>query len=250
MDGIISLSIPYFYLIHILVVSVRVGGALLFAPIWGSTALPQYMRILILFSISVVVASVVPFSEQAYANPGMILPAEFLIGLLLSMGIRIVFAGLQVGAQLVSHSLGFSMAQTIDPTTANRSTLMSTFLSMLGYVLLLASDQHHTILRSLAASYKVFPAGTVVQTGQWFDTLMQAAAQIFIIGWRIALPVFVTTLLLEMTVAFIARMHPQVSVMVVTAPLKLYVGFLVLGASLAFFPRAISDALNLMVLRK
>jgi flagellar biosynthetic protein FliR len=250
MDGTISLSIPYFYLIHILVVSVRVGGALLFTPIWGSTALPQYMRVLIIFSISVVIASVVPFSEQAYANPGMILPAEFLIGLLLSMGIRIAFAGLQVGAQLVSHSLGFSMAQTIDPTTANRSTLMSTFLSMLGYVLLLASDQHHTILRSLAASYKVFPAGTVVQTGQWFDTLMQAAAQIFAIGWRIALPVFVTTLLLEMTVAFIARMHPQVSVMVVTAPLKLYVGFLVLGASLAFFPRAIGDALNLMVLRK
>jgi flagellar biosynthetic protein FliR len=79
---------------------------------------------------------------------------------------------------------------------------------------------------------------------------MQAAAQIFIIGWRIALPVFVTTLLLEMTLAFIARMRLQVSVMVVTAPLKLYVGFLVLGASLAFFPRAIGDAFNLVVLRK
>jgi hypothetical protein len=69
------------YLIHILVVSVRVGGALLFAPIWGSTALPHYMRVLIIFSISVVIASVVPFREQAYKNPGMILPAEFLIGL-------------------------------------------------------------------------------------------------------------------------------------------------------------------------
>jgi len=250
MDGIISLSIPYFYLIHVLVVTVRVGAALLLAPIWGSTALPQYLRIILIFSIAAVIASVVPFNEQAYSNPGLILPAEFLIGLLLSMGIRIAFAGLQLGAQMVSHHLGFSMVQTIDPTTANRSTLMSSYLSMLGYVLILAADQHHTILRSLAASYTAFPAGTIVQSGQWFDTLMQAAGQIFIIGWKIALPVFVTTLLLEMTVAFVARMHPQISIMVVTAPLKLYLGMLVLGASLAFFPRAIGDAFNLMVLRK
>jgi flagellar biosynthetic protein FliR len=166
------------------------------------------------------------------------------------MGIRIAFAGLQFGAQMVSHHLGFAMAQTIDPGTSNRSTLMSSFLSMMGYLLILASDQHHTILRTLAASYRVFPAGSVIRSGQWFETLIQAAGQIFVIGWKIALPVFVTTLLLEMTVAFIARMHPQVSVMVVTAPLKLYVGMLVLGASLTFFPRALADALNLIVLRK
>src|SRR2546421_5385853 len=133
MDGIISLSLPYFYLIHILVVSVRVGGALLFAPIWGSNALPSYLRILLIFSIWAVIASVVPYNEQAHANPGLVLPMEFLIGLLLSMGIRIAFAGLQFGAQMLSHHLGFSMVQTIDPATANRSTLMSGFLSMLGY---------------------------------------------------------------------------------------------------------------------
>jgi flagellar biosynthetic protein FliR len=232
------------------VVAVRVGAALLFAPIWGSTAFPQYLRLLLIFSISAVIASVVPFNPQAYTNPGLVLPAEFLIGLLLSMGIRIAFAGLQFGAQMISQHLGFSMVQTIDPNTSNRSTLVSGFLSMFGYVLILAADQHHTILRSIAASYTAFPTGTMVQSHQWFDALMQAAAQIFVLGWKIALPVFLTTLLLEMTVAFISRMHPQISIMVVTAPLKLYVGMLVFGASLAFFPRAIGDAFNLIVLRK
>src|SRR5579864_8827884 len=101
MAGAISLAIPYFYLIHILIVAVRVGAALLFAPIWGSTAFPQYLRILLIFSIAAVIASVVPINDQAYTNPGIVLPAEFLIGLLLSMGIRIAFAGLQLGAQMV-----------------------------------------------------------------------------------------------------------------------------------------------------
>ncbi len=223
----------------------------LFAPIWGTNAFPPTLRILLIFSIAVAIASVVPLNPQAYANPGMLfVKRNSFIGLLLSMGIRIAFAGLQFGAQMVSHHLGFSMVQTIDPTTSNRSTLMSSFLSMLGYVFILTADQHHTILRSLAASYTFFPAGTMVQANQWFDALMRAAGQIFVLGWKIALPVFLATLLLDMTVAFIARMHPQVSIMVISAPLKLYVGLLVLGASLAFFPRAIGDAFNLILLRK
>lgn len=250
MEGVVSLSIPYFYLIHILVVSVRVGAALLFAPIWGNRSFPQYLRILLVFSIAAVIAAVTPFNEQAYLNPGVVLPAEFLIGTLLSMGIRIAFAGLEFGAHLISYNIGFSMVQTIDPGTQNRSTVLSGFVSTVGYLMILATDQHHAILRTLAGSYTAFPAGTMVQSGQWFNTLMLAAAQIFIIGWKIALPVFLATMLIEVAVGFISRMQPQINSLVVTAPLKLYVGFLILGASLIFFPRAINDAFNVMVLRK
>jgi flagellar biosynthetic protein FliR len=79
---------------------------------------------------------------------------------------------------------------------------------------------------------------------------MQASKQIFIIGWKIALPVFVATFLLEVTVGFIARMQPQINTMVVTAPLKILIGLVVLGASLAFMPRAIGPVMETMVLRK
>jgi len=169
---------------------------------------------------------------------------------LLSAGIRIVMAGLHLGGQIIGYHLGFSAVQTIDPTTSNRSTLMPGFLSMFGYVLILATDQHHQILRALAASYKVFPVGGLVQPGQWFDTLIAASSQIFVIGWRIALPVFAATFLVEVTVSFVARMQPQMNVMIVTAPLKLLVGMSVLGASLAFLPQVIAPVINMMVLHK
>src|SRR5439155_11188129 len=153
------------------------------------------------------------------------------------------------GGQMISYHLGFSAVQTIDPTTANRSTVMSGFLSMFGYVLILSTDQHHSMVRALAESYRIFPPGTMVRTGQWFETLMSAASQIFVIGWKIALPVFIATLLIETTVAFIARMHPQVNMTVVTAPLKTGIGIVVLCDSLAFLPRAFYELMNLVVLR-
>jgi flagellar biosynthetic protein FliR len=247
---LISLSIPYLYLLHVLVVSIRVGSTLLFAPIWGHPGLPQYLRLLLIFSIAAGISVVVPFNAQALVNPGLVFPAELLVGLLLSMGIRIAFAGLHLGGQLVSYHLGLSMAQAIDPQTQNRSTLMSGYFTMLGYVLVLASNQHHVIFKALANSYSAFPIGASITTSQWFGTVMEASKQIFIIGWKIALPVFLATFIVEVAVGFISRMQPQINTMVITAPLKILVGLVVLGASLAFMPGAIASMMEAMVLRK
>ncbi len=247
---LISLSIPYLYLLHVSVISIRVGATLLFAPIWGDPGLPKYLRLLLVFSIAAGMSVVVPFNAQALINAGLIVPAELLIGLLLTMGIRIVFAGLHLGGQLVSYHLGFSTVQAIDPQTQNRSTLMSTYFTMLGYVIILASNQHHVIFRALADSYTAFPIGAAISTNQWFGTLMEASKQIFIIGWKIALPVFVASLIIDIAVAFVARMQPQINTMVVTTPLKIAVGLVILGASLTFMPRAIGSLTDAMVLRK
>src|SRR2546428_8698838 len=190
---LISLSIPYFYLLHVSVISVRVGATLLFAPIWGYPGLPHYLRALLVFAIAAAMSVVIPFNAAALSSPGIVFPIELLIGLLLTTGIRIAFAGLHMGGQLVSYQLGFSAVQAIDPQTQNRSTLMSAYFTMLGYVLILATNQHHVIFRALADSYRVFPIGSSVATSQWFDTLIHVSTQIFIIGWKIALPVFVAS---------------------------------------------------------
>jgi flagellar biosynthesis protein FliR len=250
MNGALSLSIPYFDLIHVAVVFIRVGAALLFSPIWGHPGLPHYLRVFLVFTTSMIIADVIAVNPGSYSNPALLIPTEFLIGLLLCMGIRIAFAGLHLGGQLVGYHLGFSAVQTIDPTTTNRSTLMANFLTMAGYALVLATNQHHAILRTLITSYNAFPVGSTVQPSQWFDSLFGSTAQMFIIGWKVALPVFIATLLVELAVALVSRMQPQINMMVVTAPLKLCVGMLALGASLAFLPGVLARALEITVLRK
>lgn len=248
--NLVSISIPYLYILHVMVISIRVGSTLMFAPIWGNPGLPQQMKIMLIFSISAAVSVLVPFNPDAYLNPGLIIPTELLIGLLLTMGIRIAFAGLHMAGSFVGFHLGFSMVQAIDPGTMNRSALMSTYFTLLGYVILLASNQHHSMFRALSESYKAFPIGASISTAQWFPSLMNATKEIFVIGWKIALPVFVVSLVIEVTVAFLSRVQPQLSAMVVTAPLKLLIGMLVLGASLTFIPRVIAPALETMVLRR
>lgn len=242
MENVLTLGIPVLYLSHLMVVTTRVGATLMFAPVWGHPGIPASFRILLVFVASAGLAAALPYDERLYANPAILIPAEFVIGLLLSMGIRIVFAGLHLGGQMVGFHLGFASVQSIDPQTLNRSTLMGAFYTLIGTVLLLSSNQHHTIFQAMADSYTAFPVGVMPAAAAWFDTLVSAAGQMFVLGWKIAFPVFLISVVVEASIGFISRMQPQINALVVTAPLKLLLGLMVLGASLLVLPSVLGSA--------
>ena len=249
MGEIFAIQVPYFYLIHIFVVSVRVGAMLAFSPIWGNPALPRQVRILLIFGTAAGVATVVPFSEVAIERPELIIPGEFFIGLLLGMGIRIAFAVLHFAGQLIGFSLGFSAVQSIDPQTQNRSTLMAGYFTMMGYAVFLAADQHHEFLRAMRFSYESFPIGGFPEIASWFDLLMTTAGNIFVVGWKIGFPLFVVVLLADVGVGFLARMQPAFNAMILSLPLKVLVGLVALGASLVAFPMIMREVADFVVLR-
>ena len=83
----------------------------------------------------------------------------------------------------------------------------------------------------------------------WFDLLMTTAGNIFIVGWKIGFPLFVVVLLTDVSVGFLARMQPQFNAMILALPLKVLVGLVVLGASLALFPAIMREVSGFVILK-
>ena len=249
MGEIFALQIPYLYVLHVLIVAIRIGAMLLFSPIWGSPALPSHVRLLLVFVTSASVAPMVPFNQETINNPLLVLPTEFFIGLLLGMGLRIAFAALQFAGHLVGFSMGFSAVTAIDPQTQNQSVLMSSYFTMIGYALFLSSNLHHQFIRAMTQSYQNFPIGGMPAVESWFELLMTAAGNIFTIGWRIGFPLFLVVLLSDISVGFIARLQPQMNAIVLALPIKVLVGLVMLGASLVVFPAMMRELSDVMILR-
>lgn len=248
MSEIFELQIPYFYVLHVVMVGIRVGAMLLFSPIWGNPALPAHVRALLVFVSAAGIAPVVPFDPQAFEQPMLLIPGEFLVGLLLGMGIRIAFAVLHFAGQLVGFSMGFSAVSAIDPQTQNRSTLMSGFFTMIGYVLFLGTNQHHDFLRAMKASYAAFPMGTVPPIDSWFELLITTSGNIFSVGWRIGFPLFLVVMLADVAVGFLARLQPQFNAIILAMPIKVLVGLFMLGATLLVFPAIMREISDFVVL--
>ena len=248
MDDIFRLQLPYNQIVHVLIVSVRIGAMLLFSPIWGSPAIPPQVRLFLVFVTAAGVSTVIPFNMEAYQHPEMVLGTEFFIGLLLGMGVRIAFAVLQFAGHMIGFSIGFSAVTAIDPLTKNQSTLMSGLLTMMGYALFLGTDQHHAFIRTMRASYDSLPIGSMPAVGTWFERLMAAGGDIFVFGWKISFPLFLVVLISDTAVGFLSRMQPQFNTIVLALPIKVLIGLVALGASIVTFPSVMRELSSLMIL--
>ena len=101
---------------------------------------------------------------------------------------------------------------------------------MVAVLTLLGVNGHHAILRALAASYEALPIGgggrrRVAGRRRVRDIL----ALVFVVGVRLAAPIVIVLLVVEMAVGLISRAAPALSFMVIGYPIRLVVGLFVLG---------------------
>jgi len=103
----------------------------------------------------------------------------------------------------------------------------------------IAAGLDRIVLASLVRSFHAVPLGTYALLPVTSRAMVQAAGGIFLAAVELAAPVLAATMLVEIAVALLSRLSPQLPVMSLSVPLKTMVGFGVLTASLAVWPRFI-----------
>ena len=107
----------------------------------------------------------------------------------------------------------------------------------------LLTDAHQDVLRAFAASYEALPLGS----GGIADSLAAVVARMFglmfVLGVRLAAPLVITLLLVEVALGVLARVAPTLNLMVNAAPIRLLVGWLVLLLTVEVLPEILSRAI-------
>jgi flagellar biosynthetic protein FliR len=105
----------------------------------------------------------------------------------------------------------------------------------LATLLFLALDIHHVFIRAIIESFSTIPIGGWHITGELVSFLVQRTSDIFVIGIRLAAPVMVSLLLASVSLGVMARAFPQMNIFIVSMPLNIGLGFLVMGGTLMIF---------------
>jgi flagellar biosynthetic protein FliR len=92
------------------------------------------------------------------------------------------------------------------------------------------------LLAALLRSFAYAPVGAFSMDTHAGLALTGMAAGIFIAALQLTAPVLAATLLVELAVAMVGRLSPQLPVMSVAIPLKTMCGYVVLIGSLALWP--------------
>jgi flagellar biosynthetic protein FliR len=96
------------------------------------------------------------------------------------------------------------------------------------------------LLRALADSYAALPVGFGGIDGSLAGSVGQLLGLVFILGVRIAAPVIVVLLLVELGLGLVARVAPSLNVMIAGAPIRVVLGLLVIAASVGAMPGLLS----------
>jgi flagellar biosynthesis protein FliR len=230
----------------------RTGALIAAAPIFGSLALPRRVKALLAVTLSLLVTPLylntsLPPVERVpeYAR---LMASEVLIGLLLGLGINIMFSGIQVAGQIVSQMSGLSLAEVADPAFNEDSSVFSQFFYFLALAVFVAIGGHRIVTEALLDTFAWSPPGQAALGHSVVEVIANIVTQSFALGIRASAPLLAALLLTTIVLGLISRTLPQVNIIAIgfglSSMMLLGILFLSLGAIAWTFQDPILDALK------
>lgn len=217
---------------------VRVSGMVFFAPFFSSNALPVRAKIVFTLAVSYLLAPLVAALPHAHVEISYSsLIGELGVGLLYGLVLSLLNEMLVFAGQIMGVQLSFSLVNLLDPTSPIQTPLLGELFQVMGILILLAAGFDRILLASMARSFRAVPLGSFVLSQPSALGVVQAASGIFLAAMELAAPLMAATMLVEITVALLGKLSPQLPVMSLTVPIKTLTGFVVLIGSLAVWPR-------------
>lgn len=219
---------------------VRISGIVAFAPFFSSTALPVRAKAIFTLALAYLLAplvSSVPGAGTSLSYASLI--GEVGVGLVYGLTLALMNEVLLFAGQIVGLQFSFSLVNLMDPASSIQTSLLSELFQLMGTLVVISGGLDHLLIASLVRSFHAVPLGSYAMATVTTGALVRAAAGIFLAAIQLASPVLVATLLVEIAVALLARLSPQLPVISMTVPLKSLTGFVLLSGSLALWSRFI-----------
>jgi flagellar biosynthetic protein FliR len=219
------------------VVLTRMSGLMLAAPIFGSREVPGQVRALLAFALSLVILptqwsalAVVPTSLVELV---LLLGGELLVGFTLGLGIMTLFAGVQIGGQIVSQTGGISAADIFNPGFDTSVPIISQFYYMLAMAVFLSIGGHHQVIAALLDSFQSLPPGGTLITESVVEGVVRLTTQSLSLGVRTAAPATTALLLATLVLGLVGRTLPQLNLMALGFGLNAIVMMLLLALGMS-----------------
>lgn len=216
---------------------VRPGMLVLATPFFGSVNAPATVRVGLTVLLAVLLAPIVtvPASASATVLVASLL-REMAIGLALALAIRGLIAGAEFAGHYTGLQVGLSMGSLIDPQTGVRNNIVALLYGSLAVIICFFLNLHHALLRALVESYELLPIGLGGVSPSLAESVAELFGMIIVLGVRIAAPVVVVLLLVEVALGLLARVAPALNVMIAGLPVRMAVGLLVVAATVSVLP--------------
>ena len=229
-------------------VMLRLSGLFVFAPVFSSPAIAPRIKAGFVLAMTLLLSPVVTSARGAVAEISVrSVLGELAVGLLFGLALSMLTEAVLFASTLLGMEFSFSLVNLMDPNSHVETPVLGQLLGWLTTLVLLAAGLHRTLLAAMMKSFVAVPVGTFAMSAPEGATVAHLASGIFLAGVQLASPVLAAGLVVEVTVALMGRISPQLPTTVMSVPLKTMVSYGVLVGSLAVWPAFVERRFDVLL---
>jgi flagellar biosynthetic protein FliR len=232
LDALAPINWPTFAIL-----SARVAGLVLSAPIWSGRVVPKTVRLAFAVLLTLLLLPAVPpvvVPEGVVLLP-LLMASELLLGVAMGVAASMFVHAVQVGAAIVSVQMGLSLGGALAPTLGSGAPGIGEFKNMMALVIYVTLGGHLSLIAGLGSSLDLIQPGSPIDFVTGSLALVSLAGGLFATAVRVAAPIMVALLLTNIALAILGKAVPQLNVLMLAFPITIGVGLVVFGAALPYF---------------
>jgi flagellar biosynthetic protein FliR len=227
---------------------VRITTFIVVCPSFSIKGLPNQYKVGLSSILSWFIYMALPVMEPL--NDLMVLGflsiREALFGLALGYVTLLIFTALEIAGQLVDFQAGFSMAQTIDPSTGINAAHYGRFYYWMGICVFFLLDMHHVVISTLIRSFEYVPLGEITFVGLTTNAILRIFSNIFELAVNLAVPLVLVVLVIDVVLGIVSRTIPQINVLMLGMPIKAMASYIAMLLSISWYLNRIGSILSLI----
>ena len=212
---------------------VRVSLVVFLLPFFGGEFVPPMVKAAFTLVMTMAIWPHLSFPGILFPahpwNIALLILSEALLGMVMGLCVYFIFAGIQLGGEVIGFQMGFTMMTLADPTTGGQVSIPSTLLHMVTLIVFLALDGHLHLLHALSGSFALIPPGGLHISGALLGHILLLSAAMFSLTVKIAALAITALLMVDLTLAMMGRAAPQMNLLTMGFPIKIAVGFFFMG---------------------
>ncbi len=185
------------------------------AAIFSAASVPIMAKVLFSMVLTMMVYTAVAdntlVARVADQQDNLIMLAvlELVVGLCLGFLTRMFFFAVSMAGEMISVALGLGQAQIFNPLMGSQGNAMEQFLVMFATLVFLAINGHHLMIQGLIQSFGTIPVGNVNINVIELRKIVLAAQEMFVIAVRMAAPIVISMLVIQIGIGLLSRAVPQ-----------------------------------------
>lgn len=219
---------------------VRISCFVSVAPFFGTSNTPARVKIGLSVLVSLLIYGIVDKTAIEYTGVmgyAVIVLKEGITGLLIGFAANICNSIILFAGNIIDMDIGLSMATEFDPTMNSQVTITGNLYNYFILLLLVVTDMHHVILRAVVDSFTVIPVnGQIFDWNSLAGSMVTFMTDLFVIAFRIFLPIFACMMILNCILGIMAKVAPQMNMFAVGMQMKVLLGIVILFLTVTLLP--------------